>query len=264
MPINPRAPERIPGGSSSGSASAVAWDLVDFAIGTDCAGSVRVPASLCGIWGMRPTTHRISEAGVLPFVPSVSTVGIVANKLDVLEKVMHVLLRSHPTTQEPIKHIYLLEDAFAIADPEIQEALQESILHLRKLKNVQVSSITFSEIIEEKMDLFFCNETVLRILQSAEVWNAVGGWVEAIQPEMGPRIHFGLENVKKTDRSTLNNVLYLREKIFAKVSQFTKPGDLFCFPTVPVLAPIKSELNNPDKGMDFYIRTMAVVTYQAF
>lgn len=69
-PINPIAPNRIPGGSSSGSASAVACGLVDFAIGTDSAGSIRVPASLCGVYGMRPTMHRISEAGVLPFVPN--------------------------------------------------------------------------------------------------------------------------------------------------------------------------------------------------
>jgi amidase len=58
-PVNPKAPDRIPGGSSSGSASAVACGIVDFALGTDCAGSIRVAASLCGIWGMRPTTHRI-------------------------------------------------------------------------------------------------------------------------------------------------------------------------------------------------------------
>ena len=86
-PVNPKVPERVPGGSSSGSASAVACGLVDFSIGTDSAGSIRVPASLCGIWGMRPTLHRISEAGVLPFMPSVSSVGAFANDIQVLEKV---------------------------------------------------------------------------------------------------------------------------------------------------------------------------------
>src|SRR6202043_1718628 len=73
-PLNPRAPDRVPGGSSSGSASAVACGLVDFALGTDCGGSIRVPASNCGIFGMRTSHGAISTAGVMPFAPSFDTV----------------------------------------------------------------------------------------------------------------------------------------------------------------------------------------------
>src|SRR4051794_4032314 len=72
-PLNPRAPDRVPGGSSSGSASAVAQGLVDFALGTDTGGSVRVPAANVGVWGLRPTHGRISLAGVIPFSPSFDT-----------------------------------------------------------------------------------------------------------------------------------------------------------------------------------------------
>ena len=61
-PLNAKAPERIPGGSSSGSASSVACGLADFSIGTDSAGSIRVPASFFGVWGMRPSLHRWSFA----------------------------------------------------------------------------------------------------------------------------------------------------------------------------------------------------------
>jgi len=154
-PVNPLAPERIPGGSSSGSASAVACGLVDFAIGTDSAGSMRVPASHCGVFGMRPTIHRISESGILPFAPSSSTVGIFANNLTVLEKVMTALLASDESPQRPINTIYLLEDAFTIADREINAALQDSITRLKKMKNVKVSSITLSEIVGEKTSLEF-------------------------------------------------------------------------------------------------------------
>ncbi len=68
-PLNPAAPDRIPGGSSSGSASAVACGLADFALGTDTGGSVRVPASNCGLWGLRPSHGFVSVAGVMPFAP---------------------------------------------------------------------------------------------------------------------------------------------------------------------------------------------------
>ena len=131
-PLNPKAHERVPGGSSSGSASAVACGIVDFSIGTDSGGSIRVPASLCGIWGMRPSLHRISEAGVLPFMPSVSTVGAFSNNIEVLDKVMRVLLRSRKKTRPKIKNIFLLEDAFLLADSAVRERIKEVIFHLKK------------------------------------------------------------------------------------------------------------------------------------
>jgi len=260
-PINPRAPERIPGGSSSGSASAVACGLVDFAIGTDCAGSTRVPASHCGILGMRPTIHRISESGVLPFAPSSSTVGIVANNVTVLEKVMTVLLASPEAEQPPINTLYLLEDAFSIADPEVNTALQECILQLKKIKNIKISSITLSDTVGEKTNLEWWLENIFGVIQCVEIWNAVGAWIEAYQPEMGPRIQDSMNHFKQFDRSTLNHALSLREKMFSKIAAFTKPGDLFCFPTVPMIAPLKKELDDQQKCRDYYKRTMSITSF---
>lgn len=258
-PVNPVAPDRIPGGSSSGSASAVACGVVDFAIGTDSAGSTRVPASHCGILGMRPSVHRISESGILPFAPSSSTVGIFAKNLTILEKVMSVLLASDEATQSPIHTIYLLEDAFAIADPEVNSALQEHISQLKKM--AKVTSITLSDIIGEKTSLEFWQDNVFGVIQCVEIWNAVGAWIEANQPEMGPRIRESMNFFKQFDRSAINNALFLREKMFSKVSQFTKPGDLFCFPTVPMVAPIKRELDDFEKEEDYYMRTSKITSF---
>ncbi len=84
-PVNPKAPGRIPGGSSSGSAVAVAGELADFALGTDCGGSVRAPASFCGIYGMRPSHGRISTAGVFRLAPRFDTVGWFARDGRLLE-----------------------------------------------------------------------------------------------------------------------------------------------------------------------------------
>ncbi|TDX33870.1 amidase [Rhodovulum visakhapatnamense] len=77
-PVNPKAPDRIPGGSSSGSAVAVAAGLADIALGTDTGGSVRAPASFCGTWGLRPTHGRVPLAGAMALAPSYDTAGLFA------------------------------------------------------------------------------------------------------------------------------------------------------------------------------------------
>lgn len=87
-PVNPRWPERIPGGSSSGSAVAVASGLCDFAIGTDTGGSVRQPAICCGIYGIKPTFGRISRHGCHPADSSLDCVGVLARSAAMLTRGM--------------------------------------------------------------------------------------------------------------------------------------------------------------------------------
>ena len=260
-PINPKAPDRVPGGSSSGSASAVACGLVDFSIGTDSAGSIRVPASLCGIWSMRPTLHRISEAGVLPFMPSVSTVGAFSNDINILEKVMRTLLCSEDVELSEIRNIYLLEDAFSIADTVVSDSIRSNISHLFEIDGVAVTAITLSDIAGENIDLSVCNNQALRILQTAEFMNTVGGWIETIDPEKGPGFSAAYENIRNFERVELNDALLLCEKIFNRISDFTNKGDLFLFPTTPMVAPLKGSLNNLDSVLDFYDRIMAITSF---
>src|SRR5256714_7903695 len=131
-PLNPQAPDRVPGGSSSGSASVVACGLVDFALGTDTGGSTRVPASNCGIWGFRPSHGFISLAGVNPLAPSFDTVGVLAQSADVLAKVALVLLAAAPVSPNKPTTIHLIREAFALADADVQEALSEPVRGLRE------------------------------------------------------------------------------------------------------------------------------------
>jgi len=260
-PINPAAPDRVPGGSSSGSASAVACGLVDFSLGTDSAGSIRVPASLCGVYGMRPTMHRISEAGVLPFVPSSSTVGALAGNINTLDKVMRVLLRSEDIVSEKINNIYVLEDAFSISDLNISALIKKRIKLLSESEGVNVTPVFLHEIIDERVDLEALNVDVLRPLQTFEFMNTVGSWIESASPEQSPFFAVKYKTVRGFSRKEVNTALLRCEKYYKRIHSFIKKGDLLVFPTVPTIAPLKGSLQHMETALDFYDRTMAITSF---
>src|SRR5215470_7728558 len=112
-PVNPRAPDRLPGGSSSGSAVAVAAGLADLGLGTDTGGSVRVPASFCGIYGYRPSHGRIPLDGVVPFAPSYDTVGLFARDAKCLQRAVHCLLAT-ARVRSARARLLLATDALAL------------------------------------------------------------------------------------------------------------------------------------------------------
>ncbi|WP_367248970.1 amidase family protein, partial [Pseudomonas sp. SB113] len=91
-PINSAAPDRVTGGSSSGSAAAIAGALADIALGSDTGGSIRAPASFCGLVGLRTTQGRIPLDGIMPLSPSLDTVGWFSRDIGTYEKVGEVLL----------------------------------------------------------------------------------------------------------------------------------------------------------------------------
>src|ERR1044071_395597 len=121
-PVNVNAPGRGPGGSSNGSAAAVAGGLVDFALGTDCGGSIRIPASYCGIIGLRPTHGRVSAEGVLPFGPSFDVVGWFARDIGLFERVGDVLLGDDKA--QPAKRLMFAEDTWNEVKPPVADALR--------------------------------------------------------------------------------------------------------------------------------------------
>src|ERR1700741_2942271 len=134
-PVNPRAPGRVPGGSSSGSAAAVAAGLCDTALGTDTGGSVRVPASFCGLYGIRPTHGRIDVSGMMPQAPSSDTTGWLARDADTFARVSAVML-GEPIPAELPRRLLVAADPFAFAAPETAVALQPLVERLTRLVGV--------------------------------------------------------------------------------------------------------------------------------
>jgi amidase len=180
-PVNPNAPGRIPGGSSSGSASAVAGGLVDFALGTDTGGSVRLPASNCGIYGFRPSHGLVANDHVVPLAPSFDTVGWFARDAKLLERVGKVLLA--PRDYEPFFQRFLLAtDAMDLVFTPARRALDEALGVIREALGPIETLSLYGGSAEKWMNTF-------RFIQGAEVWQSHGEWISANNPSFGPEIH---------------------------------------------------------------------------
>ena len=176
-PINPKAPDRVPGGSSSGSAAAVAGRLVDFALGTDTGGSVRVPASFCGLYGIRPTHGRLPFDGVMPQAPSFDTIGWFAREPQLLARIATVLLGIEPARTLP-RRLVVAEDAFTIAEPTTRAALKPAVEKLGSLigrvETRKLSSVPL-------LGLARASDAI----QGREAWATFGEWIDRHNPRFG-------------------------------------------------------------------------------
>lgn len=245
--VNVNAPGRIPGGSSNGSAAAVAGGLVDFAIGTDCGGSVRIPASYCGILGIRPTHGRVSLEGVIPFGPSFDVAGWFARDAAVFEAVGHALMTPDAVTIAP-KRLLLIEDAFALVDAPIKSALEAPIARLKShfacVETIDISGSVLGDWFE-----------VFKTIQASEVWGNHGAWIEHCKPQLGPGIKERMAWAAGLSESAVVQAKAQRQLIKAHVDALLEPGDILCLPTSPRAAPLR---NSPVNTIEVEYREQAM------
>jgi amidase len=261
-PLNPRAPDRVPGGSSSGSASAVACGLVDFALGADTSGSVRVPASNCGIWGFRPSHGFISVAGVNPLAPTFDTVGLVAQTPDLLERVALVLLAGAPAPATKPATIHLIREAFAIADADVQHALAEPVRRLREYFGERARETSLREFVTDDpgRSLATWSDTYC-IIQWTEIKSCLGAWIADAKPQFGSHIAASFNLVNQLDRRRVQGALQRREQYFQNLDRFLGTDDLLCIPTTPALAPRKGKAPpRSSSGGGYYPRLLALTS----
>ena len=195
-PRNPFSPARIPGGSSAGSAAAVGSGQCDIGLGTDTAGSIRLPASFCGVWGFRPTHGAISTHGVVPLAPSYDTVGWMTSTARWLVRAGDVLLPPASAQPGPLPQSLLLpNDAWSMADHAICNALQPAVAGL---------AARFTRIARDALTLNGLEpwQKVFRITQGHEVWKTHGEWITTHAPSFGPGIRERFQGASTIDTDT--------------------------------------------------------------
>ena len=233
-PINGAAPDRISGGSSSGSASAVSHNLCDFALGTDTGGSVRAPANHCGLYGIRPTHGRISLAGALDLAPSFDTCGYFARDVGTFARVSNVLL-GEDTAPLPAK-IRLLKplDIWAMLDAEVTAAQTSPLVRVQ----AALGKATDTNVILDDVDTLFWR---FRHIQGREAWMVNGPLIERFCPPLGPGVAERFAWSKTvTDDQFAQGVAY-RERFKKHLADLLGADGVLVMPTMPDIAPLTGD-----------------------
>ena len=249
---NPWNPAHITGGSSGGSAAAVASGLGYGAIGTDTAGSIREPASPCGVVGLKPTYGRVSTRGVIPLAPSFDHVGPIAKRVSdaavILQAIAGYDAKDKFSADKPVdNYIAALEEKpeplrigvprkffFDDLDAEVASAMKHALDVFRTLS-------------KEIRDLEFEVPTQ-RTLQGAESYAYHAEYAkrspELYQPETLRRI----QNGANVEQAEVNRRLQLLAKFRREIGEVFKDVDVLVTPTVPIPPPTIAELKqNPDQ-----------------
>lgn len=228
-PLNPKAPGRVPGGSSSGSASAVAQEMCDTALGTDTGGSVRVPASFCGLLGIRPTHGRLDLAGMMPQAPGSDTTGWFARDAHTFARVSQVLLGEAAPARLPTR-LVVAADAFGFADTEVAEALQPMVRTLSGL----VSEVREDLLAPPGLSVW---ARAQRTLQRYEAWLTFREWINCENPRLAFSVARGLALASTISESERQWAALTRAEARVRLAWLLPPGTILCMPTTPFPAP---------------------------
>ena len=251
-PVNVRAPGRLPAGSSSGSAAAVAAQLCDFALGSDTGGSVRIPAAFCGLYGLRPTHGRVDLTGGMAMAPRFDTAGWFARDAELFRTLGNTLLIGDSRSAR-VDRVLLAEDAFAQADPAVAATLTQR-LH-RQVALVPVAG----KIQLAPADGFDGRVEAFRIVQAYQVWEQFGAFVEAQRPKLGPGIKERMAFAATVDAAAYRASLARCDRDRDALTAAIPPGTVVAMPTAPCIAPLLSA--SDDELLAFRSRAMALTCH---
>ena len=233
-PINGAANDRITGGSSSGSASAVSSGLCDFALGTDTGGSVRAPANHCNLYGIRPSQGRISLDGVLDLSPSLDTCGWFARDVGTFARVADVLLGADSSPLPA--HIRLLwpEDLWAMLDTPVSDALQAAA---QQVQAAVGQATPVKQIALGDWDTMYWN---FRYVQSREAWLTNGPMIERYAPPLGAGVAERFAWSRDVTDEQVVGARAFRELFRAHLAALLGNDGVLLLPTMPDIAPLRA------------------------
>lgn len=241
-PLNGAAPDRISGGSSSGSASAVSARLCDFALGTDTGGSVRAPASHCGLYGLRPTHGRVSLQGALDLAPSLDTCGWFARDAATFARVADVLLGDDDpaigTTPELLWPTDFWDQMAPVARPAAQAAAQRVQQVLGAARPVGV--------VLESFDRMYW---AFRRIQGREAWLTDGPMIERFAPPLGPGVAERFAWSRQVSDAEVTDATAFRSAFRAHLTGLLGSRGVLLMPTMPDIAPLRTE---PESALEDY------------
>lgn len=241
-PINGAAVDRITGGSSSGSASAVSFGLCHFALGTDTGGSVRAPANHCGLFGLRPTHGRVSLQGALALAPSLDTCGWLARDVQTFANVAEVLLGDDWQALPVAVRVLWPQDLWALLDGSVGEAL-------RGATDLTQGVLGQAQAVVVVLDSFDAMYWSFRHLQGHEAWQTDGPLIERYGPSLGPGVAERFAWSRTVSDAQLRAAQDFRSRFRAHLGVLLGSDAVLLMPTMPDIAPLRSA---PESSLEDY------------
>jgi amidase len=235
-PGNALYPDRFTGGSSSGSAAAVAAGLAGIGIGTDTAGSVRVPSACCGLFGLRPSHGVIDAAGVLPLAPSFDVVGVMARDAGTLRRAFGVLAAAPMPPPAAVREVRLAGDCLRTLGPDAAAALRLTAALLAGKLGGEVADCAFGDFAASGISELFAR------LQAREIWRIHGRWVTENRAVLADDVRARLDRAEALSADPAERQAAdqrARAAYTASYARFAAPGAVVVVPVLPGLPPLR-------------------------
>jgi len=249
-PVNPRAAGRLPGGSSSGAAVAVAGGACDVALGSDTGGSIRVPASFCGIYGLRPTHGRTDLTGAMAMAPTFDAAAWFASDPEIFRKAGSVLLKGE-ARREPISRVLVASDAFEQADAAVAELCRAFLKRASESLPASEDMVLAKHGFDDWRQCF-------RVIQAREIWSLYGSWIKSHKPALGPGIRERMAYAASVTAEEEATARHLLTRARVHIRARLPAGTVLALPTAPCIAP---RVNLSAEELDqFRTRAMALTS----
>jgi len=235
-PVNPRDPERFCGGSSSGSASAVAGGAAELGVGTDTAGSIRIPAAACGLFSIRPTHGLVPADGVLPLAPSLDTVGFLARDPGLIEAALGAAAAGPPDDVR-LRRVLLPRDLAEHADDATRAAIAALARRAADALGAEVEPVDAAALLSAEVRDMFAR------VQGREIWREHATWVSENIAHLAADVQVRLrmcEALSGDPPEAIRADLDARDRYRSTVRDLLGDDGVLLLPVLPRRGPLRS------------------------